>query len=129
MLKPLQIKKRLLKSPLLRDVISWGVENMSFVIPVKRLKETPTLIAFCHPSPTYATHILLIPKKALPSLLDLSPENTPLLEDLFATVQELVKELHLEDKGYRLIVNGGNYQEFPQLHFHLISGDEIINSH
>lgn len=128
MSKPLQIKKQFLKSPLLSNVIGWGFENMSFAIPVKRLKETPTLIAFHHPSPAYATHILLVPKKALPTLLDLCPENTPLLEDLFATVQELVKELHLEDKGYRLIVNGGNYQEFPQLHFHLISGDELVKA-
>jgi diadenosine tetraphosphate (Ap4A) HIT family hydrolase len=44
------------------------------------------------------------------------------LPDLFTTVRKLVEELGLEQKGYRLIVNGGEYQEFPQLHFHLVSG-------
>jgi diadenosine tetraphosphate (Ap4A) HIT family hydrolase len=34
-------------------------------------------------------------------------------------VQNLVKDLDL--KAYRLIVNGGEYQDFPHLHFHLIS--------
>jgi len=40
---------------------------------------------------------------------------------MFATVKCLVKEFELDDGGYRLIVNGGAYQDFPQLHFHLIS--------
>jgi len=31
----------------------------------------------------------------------------------------------MEDQGCRLIVNGGKYQDFPVLHFHLISGEEI----
>jgi diadenosine tetraphosphate (Ap4A) HIT family hydrolase len=42
---------------------------------------------------------------------------------LFVTVCELNEDLNLEERGYRLIVNGGEYQEFPQLHFHLISGE------
>jgi len=44
------------------------------------------------------------------------------LPDMFNTVRTLIEELDLEKKGYRLIVNGGEYQEFPQLHFHLVSG-------
>ena len=39
------------------------------------------------------------------------------LSDLFATVQSLVDEFQLA--AYRLIVNAGEYQDFPQLHFHL----------
>ena len=50
---------------------------------------------------------------------DLDPADTDFLTDLYSTVQSLVEEFHL--KAYRLIVNGGEYQDFPQLHFHLIS--------
>ncbi len=92
---------------------------MSSVIPVKRLRETGTLVAFYHPQPEHAFHVLLVPKKAIASLHELSPSDASFLADLFATVQELVDQFNLP--AYRLIVNGGRYQDFPQLHFHLIS--------
>jgi diadenosine tetraphosphate (Ap4A) HIT family hydrolase len=40
----------------------------------------------------------------------------------------LITEFKLEDSGYRLITNGGIYQDIPQLHFHLIS-DEVNPGH
>ena len=94
---------------------------MSFAIPVHRLRETRALIAFYHPRPTYPVHILLVPKQAIINLSELTPADAPFLIDLFQTVQELVRELGLESGGYRLIVNGGKYQDVPQLHFHLVS--------
>ena len=92
---------------------------MSFVIPVKRLRETKTLMAFHHPKPSYSFHILLVPKKAVASLKEFDSADTSFLSDLYATVQSLVDEFQLA--AYRLIVNGGEYQDFPQLHFHLVS--------
>jgi histidine triad (HIT) family protein len=96
---------------------------MSFALPVKRLRETATLIAFYHPRPGYPVHILIVPKKALSNLSELTQSDASFIADLFSTVQELVAELALEEPGYRLIVNGGAYQDVPQLHFHLISGN------
>ncbi len=96
---------------------------MSFMIPVQRLRETETLIAFHHPRPCYTVHIVIVPKRALGSLSDLKPGDADFTADLFAAVQSLVKEFDLEAKGYRLICNGGAYQDVPQLHFHLVSGD------
>ena len=96
---------------------------MSFALPVRRLRETGKLLAFYHPRPNYPVHILLVPKKAITSLSDLAPEDRGLLDDLIECVQSLVAELGLEEPGYRLIVNGGKYQDAPQLHFHLVSGD------
>lgn len=96
--------------------------RMSFAIPAHRLRETGTLLAFYHPQPAYPVHILLIPRRAIASLAELDPvRDAPFLTDLFASVQSLVAELHLEQAGYRLIVNGGQFQDFPYLHFHLIS--------
>ena len=94
-------------------------EHMSFAIPATRLRETETLMAFYHPRPSYPFHILLVPKKAVASLKELDAKDSAFLADLYATVQSLVEEFHLP--AYRLIVNGGAYQDFPQLHFHLIS--------
>ena len=92
---------------------------MSFAIPIKRLRETETLLAFYHPKPSYQFHVLLLPKSAVTSLQEFDPKDSVFLADLYSTVQSLVDEFHLS--AYRLIVNGGDYQDFPQLHFHLIS--------
>jgi histidine triad (HIT) family protein len=99
--------------------IGWIFTHMSFAIPVKRLHETETLMAFHHPRPAYPFHVLLVPKKAMATLKDLDPTDTTFLTDLYAAVQNLVDEFRLP--AYRLIVNGGEFQDFPQLHFHLIS--------
>jgi histidine triad (HIT) family protein len=104
-----------------RWTIAWIFAHISSVIPVKRLRETPTLIAFHHPKPSYPLHILLVPKKALGSLTDLDTQDAEFLSELFQTVQSLVAEFQLEQTGYRLIVNGGKYQDVPLLHFHLVS--------
>src|SRR6266508_2076174 len=94
-------------------------EYMSFAIPIQRLRETETLLAFYHPKPAYPLHVLLLPKKAVASLKEFDSNDSVFLTDLYSTVQSLVDEFHLS--AYRLILNGGEYQDFPQLHFHLIS--------
>ncbi len=94
---------------------------MSFTIPVKRLRETETLMAFHHPQPSHPLHILLVPKRPYASLMELSPDDAGFLKDLFATVQDLVREFDLTRGGYRLVANGGTYQDVPHLHFHLIA--------
>ena len=100
-------------------LIGWIFAHMSFAIPVKRLRETGTLMAFYHPKPAYPFHVLLVPKKAVASLKEFDLADTAFFTDLYSTVQNIVSEYQLP--AYRLIVNGGEYQDFPQLHFHLIS--------
>lgn len=104
-----------------RLCISWIFVHMNFAIPVKRLRETETLLAFHHPRPSYALHILIVPKRALSGLADLTPADADFTADLFQTAQSLVVQFNLDQVGYRLITNGGRYQDIPHLHFHLIS--------
>ena len=104
--------------------IAWMVENLGFLIPFERLRETRTLIAFHHPRPVYPLHILIMPRQAIASLEEIGPRDSEFIADLFRIVAELVRELNLEKCGYRLIVNGGKYQQVGQLHFHLISEAE-----
>jgi histidine triad (HIT) family protein len=104
-------------------IVGWIFTYMSFVIPVKRLRETNTLMAFHHPQPSYRLHILLVPKRPYPTLLSLPTDDTTFLKELIETVQSLVLEFNLQNDGYRLITNGGIYQDVPHLHFHLISGE------
>jgi len=92
--------------------------HLPFALPVKRLRETESLLAFFHPQPSHPFHVLLLPKQAVRSLAELD-HASPFLRDLIAATKSLVEEHHLG--AYRMIVNGGEYQEFPHLHFHLIS--------
>jgi diadenosine tetraphosphate (Ap4A) HIT family hydrolase len=104
-----------------RRMIRWVFRHMSFAIPVKRLRETSSLMAFYHPQPVYPFHILLTTKRSYTSLMDVPIEDTTFMREVLETVQSLVREYKLEESGYRLITNGGVNQEIPQLHFHLIS--------
>ena len=128
MQKPALIARRFLL-PLVRSQLGallarWVFAKMSFALPVKRLRETEHLIAFNHPFPSYPVHILLVPRRAVASMEELGVQDAAFLIDLFLTVKDLVEALGLERNGYRLIANGGKYQEFPYLHFHLVSGKE-----
>ena len=114
--------RRWLWIPWVRYLIGWVFEYMNFSIPVRRLRETKTLMAFHHPKPSYTFHVLLIPKKTVASLAEFDSKDLAFLTDLYSAVQSLVDEFHLS--AYRLIINGGDYQDFPQLHFHLVSDVE-----
>jgi histidine triad (HIT) family protein len=105
-------------------LVGWVIAHLSFAIPARNLHETGALLAFWHPKPSHPFHVVLLPKKDIRSFTDLAPDD-PFLVDLVTTVQSLVAEYHLT--AYRLIVNGGAYQDFPHLHFHLISDNEVSN--
>ena len=95
--------------------------KMDFMLPVQRLRETNALLAFYHPQPAYPLHILIVPRRAVRSLQEMEPGDQAFWVDLVQVVQSLVVEFDLEARGYRLVLNGGSYQDVPQLHFHLIS--------
>lgn len=94
---------------------------MSNFLPVDQLESTSQLIAFFHPQPAYPFHVLIVPKVEIPSLEDINPSHDLFLSESFATIQKIVKQYDLETPGYRVIINGGKNQDFPLLHFHLIS--------
>jgi diadenosine tetraphosphate (Ap4A) HIT family hydrolase len=108
-----------------RAIFIWWLTNLSDYLPVQKIGETPSLICFYHPQPSYPVHILFMPKEDIRDLSQPDISKGGFLSDLFLSVQTVVGELDLVEKGYRLIVNGGKYQEFPLLHFHLVSGDRI----
>ena len=109
------------KSRIGEFVIGWSFSHMNFLIPVDRLYETERVVAFHHPKPSHQTHILIVPKHQIRSLLALTETDLPIVQDVISTTQHLVKELALEEGGFRLVVNGGAYQDVMQVHWHLIS--------
>lgn len=101
-------------------IARWGFARASAAIPVHRLHETDLVLAFYHPQPSYPVHVLIVPKRSVPNVLALSDNDLPVVRDVIRVTQRLVRELRLHEGGYRLMVNGGMYQDVEQLHFHLI---------
>jgi histidine triad (HIT) family protein len=102
-------------------VVRWGFAHMSGCLPVSRLYESDSVVAFYHPRPAYAVHVLIVPKRGIAGLGAVGAKDQPLLGEVVAAAQRVVRMLGLEEQGYRLVVNGGAYQDVGQLHFHLIS--------
>jgi histidine triad (HIT) family protein len=79
--------------------------------------ETDKNIVVKHPDPSAPIHYVIIPKKDIKNIEDISEGDEPYVMDAFAVVRELVKRDGLED--YRVYTNGPGYQEVAYLHFHL----------
>lgn len=91
-------------------------------IPAKLVFESDTVIAFPDIHPSADTHILIVPKKHIPGIKDLSDTDSALLSEVYSIVNKLVEENRLENDAYRVVVNGGKAQHVPHLHFHLLGG-------
>jgi histidine triad (HIT) family protein len=105
----------------LQPLVGFFFKNMDSFLPVDRLYQNDHWVAFHHPQPAYALHILILPRKNIPSLMQAPLDSAESYPALFAAVQTLVREFDLEGFGYRLICNGGPNQSIPQWHWHLIS--------
>jgi histidine triad (HIT) family protein len=95
-------------------------------IPAKIVHEDDLCLAFHDVSPQAPLHVLLIPKKPIPSLDQLADEDQPLLGHLWRLVPKLAAELGVTN-GYRVVVNCGpdGGQSVDHLHFHIFAGREM----
>lgn len=92
-------------------------------IPAKIVHEDDLCLAFHDVNPQAPTHVLLIPKKPIPSIDQLNEADAALLGHLWLTVPKLAKALQLVG-GYRVVVNCGpdGGQTVDHLHFHILGG-------
>jgi len=111
-----------------RRITAWIFSTMSFGIPNQRIIETESLLAFFHPIPAYEFHVVFVPKRPIANLMELDATDNTFLQELFESAKEIVSRYQLEKSGYRLVLNGGPYQDFPYLHFHLISGPGKVDA-
>lgn len=87
-------------------------------IPKEFTYEDEDVMVFPDINPLKPIHLLVMPKKHLKDFLDF--KDPILLEKLKNVIQAMIKEQKLEDKGYRLVVNGGGAQIVDHLHVHLV---------
>ncbi|MFG0263488.1 MAG: histidine triad nucleotide-binding protein [Novipirellula sp. JB048] len=88
--------------------------------------EDDTCLAFRDIAPQAPTHILVIPKKEIVSLEDLSEADEAIVGRCVAVVAKVAAAEGLS-QGYRMVVNCGaeGGQEVPHLHFHLLGGRKL----
>jgi histidine triad (HIT) family protein len=116
----------LAKSPVGDLIVGVAFGKLSAILPVKKVKETDKVLAFWHPKPFWEKHILLVPKKAIKSLVNFKEEDYTYITEIYKVAKEIVEELNWGDAGYTILANGGTRQEVNQVHFHLCSGNEIV---
>jgi histidine triad (HIT) family protein len=95
-------------------------------IPARIEYEDDRCLAFHDVAPQAPTHVLVIPKRPIPSLADLTATDEALVGHLVFVATELAAKLGL-GSGYRLVVNCGRDggQSVDHLHVHLLGGRQL----
>ena len=92
-------------------------------IPTNKIYEDDKVFAFGDINPQAPVHILIIPKKHISSLDDVTAEDKDLLGYIQIVASKLTKEKNLTD-GYRVVNNCGvdGGQTVAHIHYHLLGG-------
>ena len=92
-------------------------------VPADIIHEDDHCLAFRDVNPQAPTHVLVVPKKEIPSLADASDDDVDLLGHLVLVTRRVAGELRLDD-GFRVVINNGTDggQTVSHLHIHLLGG-------
>ena len=93
-------------------------------IPATIVYEDEQLVAFRDVSPVADTHLLIVPRKTIPSVAQATAADATLLGNMVLVASELAHREGISDSGYRLVINcgGDGGQSVDQLHLHLLGG-------
>jgi len=80
-------------------------------------------------NPVAKVHILIIPKKKILTINDLSEEDINLIGSMFISAKNLAKKYQIDQSGYRLLFNTNEdaMQTVFHIHLHLIGGEKLKN--
>lgn len=90
---------------------------------VEIMEETSTIFAFRHTKPSYDVHVVIVPRRHVARLVDV--EDMTIMKEVFEVAKKIIMRLGLHETNYRIITNGGSFQDSMHLHFHLVSGEKI----
>ncbi len=96
-------------------------------IPAKIVHDDEHCLAFHDISAQAPVHVLVIPKKPIESLSEVSDGDAQLLGHMWTTIPKIAQSLGLSDDGYRVVVNCGKNggQSVDHLHFHILGGRQL----
>lgn len=96
-------------------------------IPADIVFENHNILVFKDIQPVAPVHLLIIPKKHIPTVNHLEVQDKKLIGELFLVAQKIAREKMIAKSGYRLILNVGKDagQTIEHLHLHLIGGKKL----
>lgn len=96
-------------------------------IPARVAYQDETLLAFHDINPQGPTHILVVPKKHIESVMDLAPGDDALVGSLVRRARDLAREKGLGERGFRLVLNFGDDAGYSvyHVHLHLVGGRKL----
>jgi histidine triad (HIT) family protein len=96
-------------------------------IPTRIVYEDEVCLAFHDISPQAPTHVLMIPKKEIRSMAEVSTEDKELLGHMMFKCSEVAATLGVAEKGYRLVINTNSWggQTVYHLHIHILAGRSL----
>ncbi len=93
-------------------------------IPAERVFEDDLVFAFRDLNPQAPTHVLVIPKRHIATINDLTDDDEALVGRMFAAARDIAAAEGLTESGYRTVMNcgeGGGQSVF-HIHLHLLGG-------
>ncbi len=93
-------------------------------IPAKIVFENDRIVAFEDINPQAPTHIQIVPRKHIPTTLDVAADDRELMGEIIQTAANLARERGFAEEGYRIALNTNPAagQSVYHLHFHLLGG-------
>jgi histidine triad (HIT) family protein len=93
-------------------------------IPADVVHQDDLVVAFHDVNPKAPTHVLLIPRRHIPSVAELSGVDSEMLGRLFTVAAQVARDAGVAKSGYRMVTNAGAGagQSVFHLHFHLLGG-------
>jgi histidine triad (HIT) family protein len=96
---------------------------LSNKLDVQKVRETENVLAFFHTRPSWTFHVVLIPKQHITRLADV--KDMEIIKEIFEVAQDIILEKGLHESNYKIITNGGAFQDSEHVHFHLVSGEKV----
>jgi len=99
-------------------------------VPSEILYQDEEVIAFRDINPQSPIHLIIIPKRHIPSLAHLSEAESSLIGDMVNVANQLARREGISESGYRLVINCGEQggQLVPHLHMHLLGGRKLSDT-
>lgn len=96
-------------------------------IPAKIVYEDDICLAFHDVAPQAPVHVLVIPKKEIASVAELTDDDAAIVGHLYLVIRKLAHQLGL-DNGYRVVANCGpdGGQSVDHLHLHVLGGRTML---
>jgi len=93
-------------------------------VPAQIVHQDDEVVVFRDLHPVAPTHLLIIPRRHIATVNDLTPQEAPLVGRLLTTASALAKAQGFAADGYRLVMNcnGDGGQTVFHLHLHLLAG-------